>query len=109
MDPGNYEQVSIPAALVGPQAAFLQPEMRVPVEFLQDRPVAVLMPEMLEVKIADTAPPQHNQQDSAWKPANLENGAVVMVPQFIKAGDSIRLELQSLKYMDRVKTAQKGS
>jgi elongation factor P len=109
MDPSNYEQVAIPAALIGPQAAFLQPEMRVPVEFLDDRPVAVQMPDILEVKIADTAPPLHNQQDSTWKSAKLENGVTMMVPQFIKTGDAIRLDLQSLKYMDRAKAAQKGN
>jgi hypothetical protein len=27
----------------------------------------------------------------------------VMVPQFIKTGDMIRLDLQTMKYMDRVK------
>jgi elongation factor P len=107
MDPANYEQVNIPAALIGPQAAFLQPQMSVPVEFLADRPVAVQMPGMLDVIIADTTPPLHNQQDSAWKSAKLENGVTIMVPQFIKAGDTIRIDLQSLKYMDRAKAAQK--
>ena len=108
MDPSNYEQVDIPATLIGPQAAFLQPEMRVSVEFLDDRPVAVQMPDVLEVSIADTAPPLHNQQDSTWKSAKLEGGVTIMVPQFIKTGDTIRLDLQSLKYMDRAKAGQKG-
>jgi hypothetical protein len=31
------------------------------------------------------------------KPATLENGSDVMVPQFVKAGDVIRLDLQSMK------------
>jgi hypothetical protein len=30
-----------------------------------------------------------------------------MVPQFIKAGDALRLDVQTLKYMDRVKAAGK--
>jgi hypothetical protein len=30
-----------------------------------------------------------------------------MVPQFIKTGDVIRLDVQNLKYMDRVKGAGK--
>ena len=104
MDPESYDQVSIPAGMIGPQAAFLKAEMRLPVEFLGDRPVSVQMPEMLEVKITDTTPPVHAQQDSTWKTATLENGVSVMVPQFIKTGDTIRLDLINLKYMDRAKT-----
>ena len=46
----------------------------------------------------------HQQQDSAFKPARLANGIEVMVPQFVKDGDVIRLDLQTMKYMDRVKT-----
>jgi elongation factor P len=63
----------------------------------------VLFPDMLEVSIADTAPPVHQQQDNTLKPAKLANGVAIMVPQFIKNGDAIRLDLRTMKYMDRVK------
>jgi elongation factor P len=45
--------------------------------------------------------------DTTWKPARLDNGVDVMVPQFIKPGDAIRLELARLKYVDRAKAANK--
>ena len=77
------------------------------VEFVEDAPVSVLFPDVLEVRIADTTPPIHQQQDNTWKAARLENGMEVMVPQFIKIGDSIRLDVQNLKYMDRAKSAGK--
>ena len=57
----------------------------------------------MEVRIADTAPPAHQQVDSAWKQAKLENGVEVKVPQFIKTGDAIRLDLATLRYVDCVK------
>src|SRR4029077_13649568 len=59
MNPETYEQVEIPVALVGPQAAFLESGMRLAVEFVEGQPVSVLMPEILEVRIADTAPASH--------------------------------------------------
>jgi hypothetical protein len=31
-----------------------------------------------------------------------------MVPQFIKAGDMIRLDLETMKYMDRARPDAKG-
>jgi len=93
----------IPKTLAGDRAAFLEPGMRLSIEFLEDRPVSVLFPDVLEVKIADTAPPSHQQADSAFKPAVFANGVEVMVPQFIKSGDIIRLDLRTMRYMDRAK------
>ena len=108
MNPETYEQTEIANVIVGPQAVFLEPGMRLPVEFVEGRPVSVSFPDVLEVKIADTAPPTHQQQDSTFKPAKLENGIEVMVPQFVKTRDVIRLDLQTMKYMDRVKTDAKA-
>jgi elongation factor P len=68
-------------------------------------PVSVMLPDVLEVRILDTAPATHQQQDSTWKPAKIESGIEVMVPQFIKAGDTIRLDVANLRYMDRAKAA----
>jgi elongation factor P len=107
MNPENYEQVEIAASLIGPQADFLQPEMRLPVEFVEEQPASVVFPEILEVRVAETAPPVHAQQDSTWKPARLENGVEIMVPQFIKSGDLIRLDVANLRYMERAKGTAK--
>ena len=107
MHPETYEQIGVPASVVGGHAPFLEGGMRLPVEFVEDAPISVLFPDALEVRIAETAPPVHQQQDNNWKPARLENGIEVMVPQFIKIGDSIRLDVQGLRYMDRAKGAGK--
>lgn len=103
MNPLTYEQVEIPTEMIGEPAHFLEPGVRVPVDFVEDRPVGVVFPEILDVRIADTPPPSHGQADSAWKPARLPNGVEVMVPPFVKTGDSIRLNLAEMRYMDRVK------
>ena len=103
MNPEDYEQTGVPKAVVGPQAAFLDAGKRVSLEFVEGQPVGVLFPDSLEVFIAETAPPAHQQQDNTLKPARLTNGVEVMVPQFIKNGDAIRLDLRAMKYMDRVK------
>lgn len=107
MNPDTYEQTEVPQAVIGPQAQFLDAGMKLAVEFVDGRPVGVLFPDFLEVKIADTAPPMHQQVDSTFKPAVLDNGVEVMVPQFVKTGDVIRLDLHTMKYMDRVKTDTK--
>ena len=103
MNPQSYEQVEVSSAIIGEQAKFLDPGMQVPVEFVEGQSVSVVFPGFLEVKIADTAPASHGQVDSTWKPARLANGVEVMVPPFVKTGDTIRLSLSDMKYMDRAK------
>jgi elongation factor P len=85
------------------QARFLEAGMRLAVEFVAGRPISVLFPDVLEVKIAATAPPAHQQQDTNFKTATLDNGVEVLVPQFVKTGDTIRLDIENLRYMDRAK------
>jgi elongation factor P len=109
MNPETYEQTEVERDSVGePQAGLLEPGMKLSVEFLEGRPVSVLFPDVLEVKIVDTAPPIHQQQDSNYKPAKLANGTEIMVPQFVKTGDAIRLDVGNMKYMDRAKADAKA-
>jgi elongation factor P len=103
MNPETFEQTEIPRALVGPRETFLETGMRLTVEFVDGRPVHVVFPDVLEVKIADTAPAAHQAADAAFKPARLANGIEIMVPQFIKTGDLIRLDLENMRYMDRAR------
>jgi elongation factor P len=104
MNPRTYDQVSIPLEAVGAVAAFLQPEMKVPVEFYEGQPVSIVFPEIVEAKVQTTAQPVHQQQDNTYKPATLENGLELKVPQFIKPGELIRVEVASGKYVDRVRS-----
>ena len=108
MNPETFDQISVPVSLVGPQTALLQTDMRVAVDFVEGQPVGVVFPEVLEVRIGETAPPSHAQVDSVWKPARLESGVEVMVPQVIKDGDLIRLDVANMKYMDRAKGSGKA-
>jgi elongation factor P len=103
MNPETYDQVDLPLQVVGEQAKFLEAGMSLPVEFVEGRAVSVVFPDILEVSIADTAPPLHSQQDNTWKPARLANGVEIMVPPFVKTGDCVRLNLLEMKYMDRAK------
>lgn len=107
MNPRTYEQVSIPLEAIGPAAAFLQAEMEVPVELYEGQPVSIVFPDIVEVKITTTAEPVHQQQDNTFKYATLENGMETMVPQFIKPGETVRIEVATRKYVDRVRADTK--
>jgi elongation factor P len=106
MDPVNFEQIGIDSTIIGPGSCFLQPGMQLPVEFVEAQPISVIFPDITEMRVAETAPAMHQQQDNTWKKARLENGVELMVPQFIKNGDMIRIEIETLRYVDRAKTAK---
>lgn len=103
MNPETFEQTEIEKESVGSLAAFLEAGKRFTVEFVEGRALGVQFPDTMEVEIADTAPAMHQGENSAFKPAKLANGLEIMVPQFIKTGDAVRLDLRTLKYVDRVK------
>ena len=103
MDPQTFDQVPIPQRAIGPAARFLQPGIQVPVDFLGERPIGVVMPETVEIRVTETAPPMHAAETSALKEATLENGLVVLVPLFIKPAERIRVDVESGKYLERVK------
>ncbi len=107
MHPDTYEQLEVPASVIGSRVRFLQPQMQLAIEFVEGRPVNVVFPETIEVAVTETAPPTHQQQDNTLKSATLDNGIQIRVPQFIKAGDVIRLDVESLKYIERAKGARK--
>ncbi len=100
----SFEQVGIENARIGRAVPFLKEEMALPVEFFDDRPMSVVFPDIIEARVADTAPPVHTQgSDNVWKAATLDNGVEVMVPPFIAPGESIRVEVETGKYVERAK------
>src|SRR5262249_17210890 len=107
MNPETYEQIEIASSLIGRQARLLLPEMRIGVEFVEGQPVSVDFPATIEIRVTQTAPPIHQQQDNTLKSARLENDIEILVPQFNKAGDTIRLDVENLKYVERAKIAAK--
>jgi len=107
MHPETFEQVPIEHERLGRAAHFLLEEMVVPVEFVEGQPIGLVFPDIVEVKIADTAPPVHTQGGSnVWKEARLENGLTLQVPPFIAPGEVIRVEVERGTYVERAKSAK---
>ncbi len=103
MDPESYDQIQLGRNLLESFDPFLQPNMRLSVEFLEGEPVNVLFPEWVELEVTSTPPSLSSLQDEVSKPATLANGMRVQVPQFIKVGDLVRVSVASKKYIERVK------
>jgi elongation factor P len=109
MNPENFEQIEVPRAVLGPAEKFLQPGMQLPVEFFEGRPISAVFPDIVEARVATTAPPLHGQQDSTWKKAILDNGLEIRVPLFVAPGETVRVDVRTGHYVERVRADRKRS
>jgi len=109
MRPDTFEQVEVPRAILGLAAGFLEPGMEVPVDFFEGEAIGAVFPEVVEARVATTAPPMHSSQDNAWKEAQLENGLTIHVPLFIAPGEIVRVDVKTGRYLERVRVERKRS
>lgn len=104
MDSETFDQVSIPKELVGDQADFLEPNMKVEIESHEGRPLGVTLPEYATVTIIETEPTVKGQTaSSSYKPAKIENGARIMIPPYLSEGERIVVRIADREYVERAK------
>ncbi len=104
MNSETYEQINLNTELLGDSINYLLPNIQIKVEFFQDQPIGVDLPQSVELEVVETAPELKGATASASaKPATLETGLVVQVPQFVKVGEKIRVDTSEGKYIERVK------
>jgi elongation factor P len=102
MNTADYEQVSLSKDLVGDKAQFLQDGMSLEIEFYEDEPLNVLLPENVTLEITETEPTVKGQTAaSSYKPAILENGMRIMVPPFCSTGEKIVVNTETVEYSKR--------
>ena len=104
MDNETYEQLSLGAELLGDAVSYLRDNMGVTLVFYEDRPIAVELPNAVELAVVETSPSLKGDTVSgSSKPATLETGLSVQVPFFVNVGDRIRVDTRSGEYLERVK------
>ncbi len=100
----TYEQIFLEEKLLKDVIKFLLPNTRVQVEFHEEKPIGIALPETVDLKVEETDPPLKGATASgSGKPAKLETGLVVTIPQFIEVGEMVRVSTSSGDYLERVK------
>lgn len=102
MDPQSYEQVSIHREQLGERVRYLKESLEVNGVFFEGNPLTIQFPEFVDLRVVVSPPPLHEQETSTYKEVTLENGMEILVPQFIKQGDLVRVNVETGKYMERV-------
>lgn len=100
MDSESFEELTLDAVHLHGCEPFLAAGDTYRVMFAEGRPVALEMPEIVALKVANTAAPGHSigGGSNITKEAILDNGLEVRVPLFIKTGDMIRVDTRTKTY-----------
>ncbi|HNU69099.1 MAG TPA: elongation factor P [Myxococcota bacterium] len=104
MNQESYEQISIPASVLGDSALFLTENMECTILVFEGVPMNVALKTFLEAEIVYTEPGMKGDTATGGsKPAKISTGAEVQVPLFINQGDWIKVDTRDGSYVERVK------
>jgi elongation factor P len=77
----------------------------VKIQYHKETPVGVEVPIFVDLRIEETEPALKGATAVASpKTAKLETGLVVRVPQFLQAGDTVRIDTRDDSFVERVET-----
>ncbi len=84
------------------QVRFLQDGMEVTVQFHEERPIAIELPESVVLEVVEAEPTVKNQTASgSYKPAKASNGMRVMIPPYMESGERIVVSTDTGEYLRR--------
>ena len=97
-----FEQIDLPAEIMSDRRPFLVEGMIVQIEYFEDEPLSVTLPEKVKCRVKETEPTVKGQTASnSFKPATLENGFRISVPPFIQQDEEIVVSTETLEYVER--------
>jgi elongation factor P len=103
MDNQTFEQPAIKADMLGEKALYLKPAMEVKLTFYKGSPLDVEFPSAVDLEVveAETAI-RGDTATGVTKKVVTETGLEVQCPQFVKVGDTIRVNTETGAYVTRV-------
>jgi elongation factor P len=103
MNPKSFEQIEIKKNVVGDQGKLLSENLEVSVNFYNENPISVELPNQVQCKIETTDAALKGQTvSSSYKPATLDNGLNIQVPPFIESGDDVIIDTRNLEYVKKI-------
>lgn len=104
MDNDSYEQIFIGRDQLQGADDFLHENCQVTVLLHNNKPIAIELPNFVELEVVETDPGiKGDTASGGTKPATLETGAVLQVPLFLNEGEKIRVDTRTGQYVERVK------
>ena len=102
MDTESFEQYEIPTVAVQDELRFILENSEVKIQFYGTEVIGVTVPTTVELTVTDTQPSIKGATvTGSGKPATLETGLVVNVPDFIEIGQKLIINTQEGTYVSR--------
>jgi elongation factor P len=103
MDQETYEQPAISRDILGDSASYLKEGMEAKLTFYQGQPLDIELPTSVDLEVvqADVAV-RGDTATGVTKEVTTETGLQVQVPNFVEAGDVIRVNTSNGAYVTRV-------
>tara|TARA_B100001989_G_scaffold252576_1_gene235179 strand:- start:1826 stop:2386 length:561 start_codon:yes stop_codon:yes gene_type:complete len=103
INPKTFDQIEIKKDVVGEKGKLLIENLEVSVSFHNDIPFSIELPNQIKCKIASTDASIKGQTvSSSYKPATLDNGLKIQVPQFVEVEDEIILDSRTFEYVKKI-------
>ena len=103
MNPKTFDQIEIKKEIIGTKGNFLTENLEVSVNYYNENPISVELPNQVKCKINSTDAALKGQTvSSSYKPAILDNGIKIQVPPFVEDGDEILLDTRTFEYIKKI-------
>ena len=103
MNPNSFEQINLSNNILGDKGKMLTENLEVTINFHNEKPLSVLLPNQLTFVIETTDAALKGQTvSSSYKPAVLNNGLNIQVPPFIESGDTVIIDTRTMEYVKKI-------
>tara|TARA_Y100000590_G_scaffold268538_1_gene301613 strand:- start:27 stop:587 length:561 start_codon:yes stop_codon:yes gene_type:complete len=99
----TFEQIDVKKNVVGEKGKLLTENLEVTVNFYNEKPLSINLPNQITCKVESTDVALKGQTvSSSYKPAVLVNGLKIQVPPFIESEDIIVVDTRSIEYVKKL-------
>ena len=103
MDLSDYDQVTVPAAVVGDAKNFMLENQNVTIAMHEGAALYLDLPASVVLEVTYTEPGlQGDRSTGGTKPATVDTGYEIQVPLFLETGPKVKVDTRSGDYLGRV-------
>jgi len=98
----TYEMIMLDRETLGDVVNYILEESEVKAAYFEGKPVSIEVPNFVVLTVTETEPSLKGATvSSSPKPATLETGLVVRVPQFIDVGEKVKIDTRDGSFVER--------
>ena len=103
MDINTYDQIAIPADIIGDTALWLKENDEVQLQYAGDELINIEPPMFVELEVTETEPGfKGDTVQGGTKPATLETGATIQVPMYVNQGEMVQVDSRDGRFIKRL-------